>query len=46
MKDNCQFNLKNYNVGSDKDGNIIIYCVDNENEENGYYYIYNLQTIE
>ena len=46
MKDDCQFNLKNYNVGSDKDGNIILYGGDNENEENGYYYIYNPKTNE
>ena len=46
MKDDCQFNLKNYNVGSDKDGNIILYGGDNENEANGYYYIYNPTTNE
>ena len=41
MKDNCQITLKKYNVGIDKDGNIILYWGDNENDENGYYYIYN-----
>ncbi len=46
MKDNCQFNLKNYNVGIDKDGNIILYGGDNENDENGYYYIYNPKNNE
>ena len=46
MKDNCQFNLKNYNVGVDKDGNIILYGGDNENDENGYYYIYNPKNNE
>ena len=40
MKDGTHFNLKNYNVGTDKDGNIILYGGNNEEDESGYYYVY------
>ena len=46
MKDGTQFNLKNYNVGTDKYGNIILYGGDNEDDESGYYYVYDPKNNE
>ncbi len=46
MKDGTYFNLKNYNVGTDKDDNIILYDWNNEDDDNDYYYVYEPKTNE
>ena len=46
MKDGVKFNLKNYNVGTDKYGNVILYGGDNEDDDSGYYYVYDPKTNE